>query len=254
MGKVAKVQMDKEMVLWNGCVCVSLCSCIIKCVSGWAGCYRFGRLYVRPCVNGSVLVDQSTHTPLNLTQHRETGQGMELTITDAQTVLADAYEGCSIAVNGVCLTVVTFDSALGFVCMPVHGVSQTMRQHLQYTTEQTFTVGCAPETIRRTNLGALQAGALVNLERCAHFRVYVYARVLYICWGVCMCVRRWLVFLYKYVGLSTPTPTPTPTYTRLSIHTPTHQPKPPNPQEPSRGRAQLGAHGPGPRGRVRRDH
>ena len=38
---------------------------------------------------------------------------MELTITGAQTVLADAYEGCSIAVNGVCLTVVTFDSAWG---------------------------------------------------------------------------------------------------------------------------------------------
>jgi riboflavin synthase alpha subunit len=33
---------------------------------------------------------------------------MELTITDAARVLADAYEGCSIAVNGVCLTVVTY--------------------------------------------------------------------------------------------------------------------------------------------------
>ena len=35
-------------------------------------------------------------------------------------------------------------------------------------TEQTFTVGCAPETIRRTNLGTLQEGALVNLERCVY--------------------------------------------------------------------------------------
>lgn len=35
-------------------------------------------------------------------------------------------------------------------------------------TEQTFTVGCAPETIRRTNLGSLQEGALVNLERCVY--------------------------------------------------------------------------------------
>jgi hypothetical protein len=41
---------------------------------------------------------------------------MELTITDAQTVLADAYEGCSIAVNGVCLTVVTYDSTCRCLC------------------------------------------------------------------------------------------------------------------------------------------
>lgn len=70
----------------------------------------------------------------------DTGKGMELTITDAGTVLSDAYEGCSIAVNGVCLTVVTF-------------------------TPDTFTVGVAPESIRRTNLGALSAGHKVNLER-----------------------------------------------------------------------------------------
>lgn len=40
--------------------------------------------------------------------------GMELTITDAATVLSDAYEGCSIAVNGVCLTVVTFTRTSSF--------------------------------------------------------------------------------------------------------------------------------------------
>ncbi len=48
---------------------------------------------------------------------------MELTITDAQTVLADAYEGCSIAVNGVCLTVVTFDSAWGMRMVMVSHVT-----------------------------------------------------------------------------------------------------------------------------------
>lgn len=44
---------------------------------------------------------------------------MELTITDAGTVLSDAYEGCSIAVNGVCLTVVTF-TRTSFLFFPPH--------------------------------------------------------------------------------------------------------------------------------------
>lgn len=96
---------------------------------------------------------------------------MELTITDAQTVLADAYEGCSIAVNGVCLTVVTYDSTCLSRSTPgPNRMYKTKRTSDSLPThpipEQTFTVGCAPETIRRTNLGALKEGALVNLERC----------------------------------------------------------------------------------------
>ena len=53
--------------------------------------------------------------------------GVTLTV-NADTVLEGAYEGCSIAVNGVCLTVTKFD-------------------------KQQFTVGVAPETLRVTNLG-----------------------------------------------------------------------------------------------------
>ena len=60
----------------------------------------------------------------------------------ANTVLEGAYEGCSIAVNGVCLTVTKFD-------------------------KKTFTVGVAPETLRLTNLGDLKSGSPVNLERAA---------------------------------------------------------------------------------------
>ncbi|CAI5505343.1 unnamed protein product [Closterium sp. Naga37s-1] len=48
--------------------------------------------------------------------------------------------GDSIAVNGTCLTVTTFDSS-------------------------SFVVGLAPETLRRTNLGDLKEGSPVNLER-----------------------------------------------------------------------------------------
>ncbi len=56
------------------------------------------------------------------------------------TVLSDLTEGASIAVNGVCLTAVNVQS---------HG----------------FSADLAPETLRRSNLGDLQAGSRVNLER-----------------------------------------------------------------------------------------
>ena len=59
-----------------------------------------------------------------------------------RTVLADAGEGSSIAVNGVCLTAVKIDSG-GFSC------------------------DLSPETLARTNLGALREGSPVNLERAA---------------------------------------------------------------------------------------
>ena len=55
-------------------------------------------------------------------------------------VLEDAFVGSSIAVNGVCLTAVQLDPD-GFV------------------------VDLSPETLARTNLGDLGAGAVVNLER-----------------------------------------------------------------------------------------
>lgn len=56
-------------------------------------------------------------------------------------VLADAFPGSSIAVNGVCLT--ALDPAAG----------------------SGFAADLAPETLRRTNLGDLKPGSLVNLER-----------------------------------------------------------------------------------------
>jgi riboflavin synthase len=57
-----------------------------------------------------------------------------------RAVVTDAHVGDSIAVEGVCLTVEEFDAA-------------------------SFTVGLMPETLRRTALGSLRPGALVNLER-----------------------------------------------------------------------------------------
>ena len=55
-------------------------------------------------------------------------------------VLEDIKEGASIAVNGVCLTAVDIQPD-GFWC------------------------DLSPETLARTNLGALREGSLVNLER-----------------------------------------------------------------------------------------
>jgi riboflavin synthase len=57
-----------------------------------------------------------------------------------QLVTSDASEGSSIAVNGVCLTALNIRT-------------------------DSFEADIAPETMRRTNLGDLPAGALVNLER-----------------------------------------------------------------------------------------
>jgi riboflavin synthase len=56
------------------------------------------------------------------------------------TVLSDAKEGSSIAVNGVCLTALDL-------------------------TPDSFAADLAPETLALTNLGDLSAGARVNLER-----------------------------------------------------------------------------------------
>jgi riboflavin synthase len=65
--------------------------------------------------------------------------GARLTV-ECRTVLTDAVEGCSIAVNGVCLTALDIQS-------------------------DRFHADLAPETLRRSNLGDLGSGSLVNLER-----------------------------------------------------------------------------------------
>ncbi|KAJ2709171.1 Riboflavin synthase alpha chain, partial [Coemansia spiralis] len=68
------------------------------------------------------------------------GNGASLTIGEAGAVLGDCHLGDSIAINGTCLTVTEFSA-------------------------DSFKVGLAPETLSRTNLGALQSGDRVNLER-----------------------------------------------------------------------------------------
>lgn len=67
------------------------------------------------------------------------GDGVRLHIA-ASTVLDDVTMGASIAVNGVCLTVVAFD-------------------------DSSFSVDAVPETMDRSNLGRLEVDSAVNLER-----------------------------------------------------------------------------------------
>ncbi len=67
------------------------------------------------------------------------GDGIRLRIA-ATTVMDDIEMGASIAVNGVCLTVVEFDG-----------------EH--------FAIDAVPETMNRTSLGQLEVGSTVNLER-----------------------------------------------------------------------------------------
>ncbi len=67
------------------------------------------------------------------------GGGARLRL-EARQVTEGATEGCSIAVNGVCLTAVS-------------------------PTRESFAADLAPETLRRSNLGDLKPGHRVNLER-----------------------------------------------------------------------------------------
>jgi riboflavin synthase len=64
----------------------------------------------------------------------------EKLVVAGSRILANVELGCSIAVNGACLTVTSFDAA-------------------------SFSVGLAAETLNRTNLGLLKNGSPVNLER-----------------------------------------------------------------------------------------
>jgi len=81
-----------------------------------------------------------------------TGKGTELTIKGS-VVLQDAYLGCSIAVNGVCLTASKLPNVLDKSFNP------------EDPENLLFTVGLAPETLRLTNLEQLSYGEKVNLER-----------------------------------------------------------------------------------------
>lgn len=72
---------------------------------------------------------------------RVAGRGHSLVLTiDARKVLEDVHIGDSIAVNGVCLTVVAFDAT-------------------------SVSMDVMPETYRQTNLASLRTGSPVNLER-----------------------------------------------------------------------------------------
>ena len=69
-----------------------------------------------------------------------TGQDSAIVTVQARKVLEGTVEGDSIAVNGVCLTVTSLSGG-------------------------SFTADAMPETLRRSSLGSLKPGDIVNLER-----------------------------------------------------------------------------------------
>jgi riboflavin synthase len=77
-----------------------------------------------------------------VTAVRESADVVVFTIR-GRTVTSDTRHGDSIAVNGVCLTVVDPEGS----------------------TDGTFTVELMPETLKRSSLGAVVPGTKVNLER-----------------------------------------------------------------------------------------
>ena len=79
---------------------------------------------------------EETGTVLEMA-HSKTGARI---VVSAREVLTDLAMGASIAVNGCCLTAVE-------------------------VTERGFSADLSPETLQKTNLGALEPGSIINLER-----------------------------------------------------------------------------------------
>ncbi len=75
----------------------------------------------------------------SIEQIKQTGEAIVMTI-HSEKLLSDVNLGDSIAVNGVCLTVTSFE-------------------------KERFTVDMMPETVRNTSLKHLSRGSKVNLER-----------------------------------------------------------------------------------------
>ena len=79
-----------------------------------------------------------------------------MTISDAEQILGDCHEGDSIAINGLSNSrnLFAFTYYAPGTCLTVTHFDRT-----------SFTVGISPETLRRTNIGDLDLGSKVNLER-----------------------------------------------------------------------------------------
>ncbi|MBV2127551.1 riboflavin synthase subunit alpha [Arsukibacterium indicum] len=85
-------------------------------------------------------------TTAQVREIRDEGLLRRLTLTVPPANLRALERGASIAINGVCLTVTTFDSDAGWVSFDV-----------------------IAETLDKTNLGKLELGSKVNLERSLTF-------------------------------------------------------------------------------------
>ena len=87
-------------------------------------------------------------------------KGVLLTISSCAKILSDMHQGDSISINGILsiycfpLKVPNFEIACKGTCLTVTAFDDAC-----------FEVTVSPETLQRTNLGFLQQGSRVNLER-----------------------------------------------------------------------------------------
>ncbi len=92
------------------------------------------------------------------------GSGRRLVVRYDVHTLEGLREGDSIAVNGACLTVVAQSSAGILPASPKAAETAALHPQAESAGGE-FAADLSPETLSRTNLGMLEAGALVNLER-----------------------------------------------------------------------------------------
>ena len=88
----------------------------------------------------------------NISQIKKTDTGKQFTIT-AKAIMDDLKVGDSVSVNGVCLTVTTYD-------------------------ESSFNLDLVKETLKKSNLGDLKKESSVNLERAITLRTRLGGHIL----------------------------------------------------------------------------
>lgn len=97
-----------------------------------------------------------------------TASGALLRVFVHDTLLVGLKAGDSIAVNGVCLTVIDFTPGTEITETDIAGIDMTGTEQKQALTAY-VSFDVVPETLRRSNLSELGEGSFVNIERSLRF-------------------------------------------------------------------------------------
>eukprot|EP00921_Rhytidocystis_pertsovi_P020606 GHVQ01032884.1.p1 GENE.GHVQ01032884.1~~GHVQ01032884.1.p1 ORF type:complete len:627 (+),score=143.22 GHVQ01032884.1:571-2451(+) len=124
---------------------------------------------------------RNTSSPLSSQDKDKTHEwaGKRIVIRSSKAI-EDCFEGCSIAVNGVCLTVTHFNPSSSFNSthpppLPKSTAAASAASTVSHVLvngsclpSDSFSVDISPETLKRTNLGYLLVDDKVNIERAAN--------------------------------------------------------------------------------------